>query len=68
MAELPGISREWVARYVDLSVKDAVALAESEGRPVRVLGPGMVTTADLRTNRLNIFLDERGNTKRIYAG
>jgi hypothetical protein len=63
----PGIN-EWVAPYVGLSVEDAVALARSEGRYVRVLEPGAYASADFRPDRLNICLDGQGNIERIFAG
>ena len=68
MAERLGTNEEWLARYVDLSVEDAVALAGSEGHPVRVLKPGGYASADWWPDRLNIQLDSQGNIVRIYAG
>ena len=34
----------------------------------RVIGPGMVVTADYRANRLNITIGKLGRIERIYCG
>ena len=58
----------WLAAYAGLPVADALALAEAHGHPTRVMRPGVAYNADLRPNRLNIFLDGEGDIVALTAG
>jgi len=58
----------WLEAYAGLTVADALALGEADGRPTRVMRPGVAYNADLRPNRLNIFLDGDGTIVALTAG
>jgi hypothetical protein len=59
---------EWVARYRDLGVDQALRLARLERRPVRVVGPGQMMTADWVPSRLTIQVDGAGEVVSVRAG
>lgn|GEM_PF-3439506 len=58
----------WLAAYEGLPLADAVALAETDGRPVRVLRPGGAFTAEYRSGRLNILVDDDGAVVALSTG
>lgn len=62
----PGV--EWIDDYAGLGVDEALALAETQGRPVRVLHPGDAMTMDWRPDRLNLYLDDAGALADVRAG
>jgi len=51
-------------RYVE-SVKDYIS--EMTGLPY-VIGPGEITTTELRTDRIYVEVDEAGNISRLRIG
>jgi hypothetical protein len=53
---------------VDLSVGEAVVLAATEDRPVRVIAPDTAIHLDLRLDRLNIWINAYGSIHHIDAG
>jgi hypothetical protein len=59
---------EWVTRYAGLTLAEALELADTEGRPTRVLRPGDAMTMDWRPERLNLHLDEHGDLLDARAG
>ena len=59
---------EWVTRYAGLDLAGALALAEDEGRPTRVLRPGDAMTMDWRPGRLNLHVDDDGTLVEVRAG
>jgi hypothetical protein len=59
---------EWVERYRGLPLPEALQLAESEGRPTRLLRPGDAVTLEWRPDRLNLHLDDAGELVEVYAG
>lgn len=67
-ANTPYGDTSWVADYDGLSAEQAIALAEQQERPYRVIAPGSVITLEMRRNRLNIHVDERGTVTRFTAG
>jgi hypothetical protein len=58
----------WIERYRLLSMEAALALAQQEGRPVRVIGPRDGVRADLIPQRLNIRIDDDGAMIEMSAG
>ena len=59
---------EWVTRYTGLTLSEALELAESEGRPTRVLRPGDAMTMDWRPDRLTLHIDGSGDLVDARAG
>ena len=71
VVRVPDTSRndpEWVTRYADLTLSEALELADSEGRPTRVLHPGDAMTMDWRPDRLNLHVDADGSLVEARAG
>ena len=64
----PSGQLEWLDDYQGLSLDEAKARAEAEGRPVRVVPRNGVVTLDFRPSRLNLCLDDDGNLARMFAG
>ena len=58
----------WLEDFAGLSLEAAVAKAEVEGRPVRVLRRGSEVTLDFRPERLNLRLDAAGELQETSAG
>ena len=58
----------WLADFTGLSLAAAIAKAEVEGRPVRVLHPWSDMTLDFRPDRLNLRLDAAGDLNEMSAG
>ncbi|MDO9381019.1 MAG: I78 family peptidase inhibitor [Nocardioidaceae bacterium] len=67
-APTPDPQTAWFADYADLGTDDALARAESDGRPVRVLPPGTMMTMDWRPDRLNVHLDDAGALDHLAPG
>lgn len=61
-------STEWLARYDGLGVEEAQALAEREGRRLRVVGPDGAMTMDHDPRRVTVWTDAEGRPKRVSAG
>ena len=58
----------WLARYDGLSVDEIMTLAREESRVVRVLRPDDAMTLEWRPDRLDVFLDDAGQVRRIDHG
>jgi hypothetical protein len=58
----------WFEPYRELGYQEALARAEAEGRPVRVLLPGTFRFDDLVFDRLNLAIDADENLLDIYPG
>jgi hypothetical protein len=59
---------EWLARYDGLSLDEVLAVAEEESRLVRVLRPDDAMTLEWRPDRLDVFLDDAGEVRRVDFG
>jgi hypothetical protein len=59
---------DWFAPYRDLDYRSALELAQSDGRPVRVIRPGGAWQSDLAFERLNIQIDSDEKVVRIWPG
>ncbi len=72
MDELPDqpdtVDLSWIESYHGLTLQEAVERAEAEGRPYRVIGPHSVVTMDLRTDRLNLVVDDDEHLTSMRAG
>ena len=58
----------WLARYDGLSLDEVLAVAREESRVVRVLRPDDAMTMEWRPDRLDVFLDDAGQVRRIDYG
>jgi len=58
----------WLEEYRGLSLNAAVRKAEAEGRPVRVVRPDSILSADLSFNRLNVHVNAAGDVQGLGVG
>ena len=59
---------EWIEHFSHLSLEEALSLAASQGRMVRVLRPDDAMTMDFRPDRVNLLLDNDGHLSRVTRG
>lgn len=59
---------QWLDGYRDLDVDGIRSRAESEGRPVRVVGPGELVTMEHLADRVTVWTDDEGRPERVTAG
>jgi hypothetical protein len=59
---------EWIEHFSHLSLEDALSLAASQGRLVRVLRPEDVMTMDFQPDRVNLLLDNDGHLSQVTRG
>jgi hypothetical protein len=59
---------QWIEHFTHLSLEDALDLAASQGRLVRVLRPGDAMTMDFQPDRVNLLLDNEGHLSRVTPG
>ena len=65
---MTGDEPEWIEHFANLSLEDALSLAASHGRPVRVLRPGEAMTMDFSPDRVNLLLDNDGHLAQVTWG
>jgi hypothetical protein len=59
---------QWIEHFSDLSLEEALDLAASQGRLVRVLRPGDAMTMDFQPDRVNLLLDNDGHLSEVTRG
>jgi hypothetical protein len=67
--KLTGLSDpDWLDPYFGLTAQECRELAQSENRPIRVVGPSHFVTCDWIEDRLNVLVDEQGQVRDIHNG